>query len=251
MFRPRVIPVLLLKDDVLIKTIGFKNPRYIGDPINAVRLFNRMGADELVFLDVSATTRGTPLSLDLVRQIGEEAKMPFAVGGGFRTVEHIRGAIGAGAEKVVLGTVAVEQPQLVYEAANTFGASSVAVCIDVGKPRFGKEQVFIRGGRIASGTPVIDMACRIRDLGAGEIIVQSIRADGTMRGYDLDLLRRVSEAVSIPVVALGGAGSLQHLRDGYAEGMASAVAAGSLFVYQSSRRGVLINYPKNTAAIFR
>ena len=251
MFRPRIIPVLLLQEDVLVKSVRFRNPRYIGDPINAVRLFNSMAADEILFLDINATSRGRCLSLELVRQIGEEAHMPFGVGGGFRNVDDIRAAIRAGAEKVVLNTAAVEVPGLVYEAAQTFGASSVAVCIDVFKPRFGKEQVFIRAGRKATGISPVDYACRMRDEGAGEIIVQSIRRDGAMQGYDLDLLRRISEAVSIPVVALGGAGSVQHLRDGYEEGMASALAAGSLFVYQGPRKGVLINYPQNTAAIFQ
>lgn len=251
MFRPRVIPVLLLQNGGLVKSTRFRKHRYIGDPVNAVRLFNRMGADELVFLDITATARRTHLSLDLIRQIGEEAQMPFAVGGGYRTVDEIRAAIQAGAEKVVLSTIAVEQPELVYEAAHTFGASSVAVCMDIGKRAFGREQVYIRGGKKATGIPPVEMAAKIHELGAGEIIVQSIRRDGCMGGYDLDLLRRVSDTVSIPVVALGGAGNTQHLREGYLNGMASALAAGSMFVYQGSRKGVLINYPQATPAIFK
>lgn len=251
MFRPRVIPVLLLQDGVLVKSIRFKKARYIGDPINAVRLFNRMKADELMFLDISATAQGRHLSLDLIRQIGEEAHMPFGVGGGFRTVEEIRGAIRAGAEKVVLGAAAVEEPDLVHEAAHTFGASSIAVCMDVGTSAWGKEQVRIRSGKIATGLQPVEMAVRMRERGAGELIVQSISHDGTMKGYDLDLLRRISAAVPIPVVALGGAGSVQHLREAYEQGMASAVAAGSLFVYHGSLKGVLINYPESPADIFR
>ena len=243
MFRPRVIPVLLLRNEGLVKTEGFGKHRYIGDPINAVRIFNDLRADELAFLDILATREGRQISLDFVRDVGEEANMPFAVGGGIRSLTHIRDILSAGAEKVVIGSYAAEEPGFVAQAADAFGSSTITVCIDVKKKRFGTPQTWTEGGTRATGHAPEEFARLAEERGAGEIIVQSITRDGTMEGYDLDLVRRVSEAVTIPVVALGGAGELEHLRQAYRETYASALGAGSLFVYHGPRRGVLINYP--------
>lgn len=243
MFRPRVIPVLLLRNEGLVKTEGFGKQRYIGDPINAVRIFNDLRADELVFLDILATREQRLISLEFVRHVGEEANMPFAVGGGIRSLEDIRSILSAGAEKVVINSFAAENPDFIAEAADAFGSSTITVCIDVKRKRFGAAQTWIAGGTQATGYAPEEFARLAEEKGAGEIIVQSIVRDGTMQGYDLDLLRSVSDAVTIPVVALGGAGSLDHLRQAYHETHASGLAAGSMFVFHGAKRGVLINYP--------
>jgi cyclase len=243
MFRPRVIPVLLLKDLALVKSIGFKNFKYIGDPINAVKIFNDLKADELVFLDITASKENRLISLDFVKNVGEEANMPFAVGGGIRSIEDIRKIISAGAEKVVINSYAAENPDFIKEASDTFGSSTIVVCIDVKKKLFGGLQTWTLNGSKSTKFSPIDFAKLMQEKGAGEIIIQSIERDGTMEGYDLELIKSISESVSIPVVALGGAGKLIHLEEGYQKGFANGLAAGSLFVYQGSKRGVLISYP--------
>jgi len=243
MFRPRVIPVLLLRGRALVKTRRFRDPTYIGDPVNAVRIFNELKADELVFLDVLASREGRTIPLDFVRRVGEEAAMPFAVGGGIGTVEEIRAVLGAGAEKVVLNTHAAADATFIRRAADAFGSSTIAVCMDV-KRRFGRLRTWTLGGTRPTGHAPEDFARLAEEMGAGELVVQSMARDGTLEGYDLELVARVSRAVTIPVVALGGAGSVEHLRQGWLEGHASGLAAGSLFVYQGKQRGVLINYPQ-------
>jgi cyclase len=243
MFRPRVIPVLLLRNGGLVKTEGFGKQRYIGDPINAVRIFNDHRADELVFLDILATREGRLIPLDFVRDVGEEANMPFAVGGGIRTLQDIRNILSAGAEKVVINSFAAENPDFIAQAADAFGSSTITVCIDVKQKRFGGLRTWAAGGARATGYAPEEFARLAEEKGAGEIIVQSIPRDGKMDGYDLDLTRSVSEAVTIPVVALGGAGRLDDLRRAYRETYASGLAAGSMFVFHGPKRGVLINYP--------
>ena len=250
MFRPRIIPVLLLKNEGLVKSVRFKNHNYIGDPINAVRLFNDLKADELVFLDIDASKENRLISLDFVKDVGEEANMPFAVGGGINTLEDIQSIISAGAEKVVINTAAVKRPEFIREASETFGSSTIVVCMDVKKKLFKGNQTWMLGGTKSSGMDPVSFAKKMQEMGAGELIVQSIEKDGTMSGYDLELIRSISKAVTIPVVALGGAGTLHHLKEGRTEGLASALAAGSLFVYQGIKRGVLINYPEKGSVKF-
>lgn len=244
MHRPRIIPVLLLKDRGLVKSIGFKDHRYIGDPMHAVHIFNDLKADELVFLDTQATKESRSIDTDFVRKVGEEADMPFAVGGGIRSLGKIRDILKCGAEKVVLNTIAVEEPEFVRKAAAEFGSSTIVVCMDV-------KSTWLRGlrvwsnaaGKVGKMDPV-SFAQYMQEMGTGELIVQSVERDGLMEGYDLGLIRSISEKVTIPVVALGGAGSIEHMKQAYEEGYASGLAAGSMFVYQSKRRGVLINYPE-------
>lgn len=243
MFQPRVIPVLLLKDEALVKSIGFKDHHYIGDPINAVRIFNDLRADELVFLDIQASKENRLISLDFVRDVGEEANMPFAVGGGIKTIEDIRAIINAGAEKVIINSAAIQNPQFIKEAAAYFGSSTIVVCMDVKKKWLKGIQTWGVNGSVSSGFHPIEFALKMEELGAGEIIVQSIEKDGTRSGYDIPLIRSISEAVQIPVIALGGAGSIDNLTEVHEQGYASAMAAGSLFVYQGTKKGVLINYP--------
>ena len=252
MFRPRIIPVLLLQGNALVKSKGFKDFRYIGDPINAVKVFNDLKADELVFLDIEATKEKRTISTELVSQVGEEANMPFAVGGGIKNLDEIQNIIAKGAEKVIINTCAVENPKFIREASDNFGSSTITVCIDVKKKFFSGEVVWRNSGSKPSKYSPKDFAKIIEENGAGEIIIQSIDKDGTMSGYDLDLVKEISTAVAIPVVALGGAGNLEHMIEAYKKGFASALAAGSLFVFQGPNKGVLINYvEKSDLSFFR
>src|SRR5436190_11504255 len=201
MFRPRIIPVLLLNEDHLVKSTGFKNYRYIGDPINAVRIFNELNADELVFLDVAASKHNRVISVDLVKNIGEEANMPFCVGGGIRELSQIREIVSAGAEKVIIGTHAVMNPDFIRQASTEFGTSTITVCIDVKKKLFGKQEVWSLNGTRRSGLDPLRFARLMEEKGAGEIMIQSIQNDGSMKGYDLDLIKTISENVDIPTIA--------------------------------------------------
>jgi len=244
MFRPRVIPVLLLNNNHLVKSRKFKDYRYIGDPINAVRIFNELLADELVFLDITASKNNRTISLDLIKDIGEEANMPFCVGGGIRELSQIQHIISAGAEKVIIGSYAVNNPDFIRQAADEFGSSTITVCIDIKKKFLGKEQVWSVNGTKASGFNPLEFAQLMERNGAGEIIVQSIEKDGDMQGYDLALTKSIADKVNIPTIALGGVGSVDDLKNGYSEANASGLAAGSLFVYYGPNKGVLINYPE-------
>lgn len=243
MLRPRIIPVLLLQNNHLVKTVGFSNPNYIGDPINAVKLFNELKADELVFLDIDATSANRGLDLNLIREIGEEADMPFSVGGGIRSLDQIRDIIAAGAERAIIGSYAVECPQFVADASEKFGTSTISVCIDVKTTFWGKQKVHIRNGKKNTSFDPLEFAKQMQNNGAGELIIQSIDKDGKMTGYDLNLIETISKAVTIPVIALGGAGSINDLQKAWRQSKANGLAAGSLFVYQGTKKGVLINYP--------
>ena len=244
MFRPRVIPILLLENKGLVKSVKFKNYRYIGDPINAVKIFNDLKADELVFLDILATGEKRTVSLDFVKNVGEEANMPFAVGGGISTIKDIGKIIAAGAEKVVIGSAAVINSGFIRQASNMFGSSTITVCIDTRKNLFGKDKVWTHNGRKPSSFSPVEFAQLMEEQGAGEIIIQSISNDGIMKGYDLEMIKQISKAVSIPVVAAGGAGNLEDLKMVHNNAYASAVAAGSMFVYHGARKGILVNYPE-------
>ncbi len=243
MFRPRVIPVLLLEHKGLVKSIKFCNHRYIGDPINAVRIFNDLKADELVFLDILASREKRCISLDFIKKVGEEANMPFAVGGGISSLNDIKAIIGIGAERVIINASAARNPDLIRQASETFGSSTIAVCIDVKKGIIGKNQTWILNGRKPTGYTPLEFSKLMEEKGAGELIIQSIEKDGKMSGYDIELIKEVSRVVKVPVIALGGAGNLADLHRAYMEGHASGLAAGSMFVYQGPRKGLMINYP--------
>lgn len=242
--RPRVIPCLLLRNGGLYKTSKFRAPQYIGDPINAVRIFNDKEVDELAFLDISAdrATRGP--NFDLLRDIASEAFMPFAYGGGISTLEQVRQLFSLGLEKVILNTSALSRPELLAEIAALSGSSSVVVSIDVRRSLFGRYSVFGSGGAADTRRSPEEYAKEVERRGAGEIFLTSIDREGSMGGYDLELVQRVAAAVSIPVVAHGGAGSLADFREALRHG-ASAVAAGSMFVYHGKHRAVLITYPED------
>jgi cyclase len=243
MLIPRVIPCLLLKDKGLVKTIKFKNPKYVGDPINAVRIFNEKEVDELIFLDVNATIEKRPPPLDVISQISDECLMPLTFGGGISTVDQVKQVLNAGAEKVSINTSAVENPILIKEASENFGSQSIVVAIDVKKKLFGKYEVFTHDGTISTGLDPFQFSQKMEQFGAGEILINSIDRDGTMLGYDINLIKSVTTAVNIPVIACGGAGKIQDFSEALLAGGASAVAAGSLFVFYGKRRAVLINYP--------
>ncbi len=244
MYRPRVIPVLLIRDGALVKSIQFKQHKYIGDPINAVRIFNDLKADELAFIDIEATQKGRLISLDFVRDVGEEANMPFAVGGGIKTIEDIQSIIAAGAEKVIINSEAAKNPAFIKEASDIFGSSTITVCIDVKKTYLKGLTTWTDAGSKATKLSPVEHAQMAEQNGAGELIIQSIAHDGMMNGYDLELIESIARAVKIPVVALGGAGTIEDLHKAHHLGYANGMAAGSLFVFQSKNRGVLINYPE-------
>jgi cyclase len=252
MFRPRVIPCLLLKNNGLVKSVKFKNYTYIGDPLNAVKIFNEKKADELVFLDITATKEKRVIDLNLVKNIGEECNMPFAVGGGICKIEQIRALLKAGAEKVCINSFVYEDFNFIKKASDEFGSSTIVVSIDVKKNIFGKQKVYINSGTKATDIEPVKYAQKAAEMGAGEIIINSIDRDGTMEGYDIDLIKKIADSVDIPVVALGGAGSLNDLKLAVNTGNASAIAAGSMFVYHGTRKAVLINFPtqKELTALF-
>ena len=235
--------MLLLRNRGLVKSVKFKDFKYIGDPINAVRIFNDKRADELVFLDIVASLEHKMIELDFVKKVGEEANMPFAVGGGINQISHIREILHKGAEKVVLNTVALNNPNFVKVASDNFGSSTITICIDVKKNIFGRTIVYNKCGAISTEQDPISFAQEMEYLGAGEIIIQSIDRDGCYTGYDIPLIKTVSDAVTIPVVALGGAGHVNDFVKAVRFGSASAVAAGSIFIYHGPRKAVLINFP--------
>lgn len=243
MFLPRIIPLLLLKGKGLVKTIKFKNPTYIGDPINAVKIFNDLKADELIFLDITASKEGRCVDYKLVKDLGDEAFMPFGVGGGISYLDQIEELFKAGAEKVIINTNAILNPDLVKKASEHFGSQSVVVCLDVKKNFFGKYEVYIKDGSENTHLNPIELALKMQNLGAGELIINSIDNDGVMKGYDITLIKMISTKLEIPVVACGGAWKLEHFKEAYYEGNAHALAAGSMFVFHGPRRAVLINYP--------
>lgn len=244
MLRTRVIPCLLLRNGGLVKTVKFADPKYVGDPVNAVRIFNEKEVDELVFLDISATAADRGPNLELVRDIATEAFMPFGYGGGVRTIEQVAALVAAGVEKVVLNTIATERPGFVREAARLVGSSSVVVSVDVKRSLLGRYEVVSCNASRRTGLDPVEWARRVEDLGAGEIFLTAVDRDGTQKGYDVSLLRQVTEAVTVPVVASGGAGRLADFRAAVYEGGASAVAAGSMFVFHGKHRAVLITYPE-------
>ncbi len=239
----RIIPCLLLRDSGFVKTRGFRNPVYLGDCFNTVRLFSEKEADELLILDIGATAAGRAPDFELLRELAGECFMPVAYGGGLRTLEDMRKILRSGFEKVSLNTAAQRTPEVVEAAAREFGSQAVTVSLDVRRKFFGRYEVYVNGGREPAGVDPVTAARRAADLGAGELLLNSIDRDGSMEGYDLDLIRSVADAVPIPLVACGGAGSLGDLRRALREGHASAVAAGSLFVFVGKHRAVLITYP--------
>ncbi len=241
MIRTRVIPVLLLQNHQLVKTTQFKNPKYIGDCINALKIFNEKGADELAVLDINASLKKRP-DFKFIEQLVGECFMPLAYGGGIQTIEQAQQLFSIGIEKVVLGALVHETPTLVTALANQFGSQSVVISVDVKNDWLGRARVHIQNGKRNTGVDPLVYAKRMEELGAGELIIQSIDRDGVGKGYDLELIEQVAPDLKIPVVALGGAGNITDFVKAKQAG-ASAVAAGSLFVFKGPHKAVLISYP--------
>ena len=242
MIRTRVIPVLLLKDSGLVKTTKFKDPVYIGDPINAVRIFNDKEVDELTILDIEATKQKRGPQFELLQEIVSECFIPLCYGGGVTEFSQIERLFSLGIEKVSLNSILTEKPSLLSEAAKVYGSQSLIASIDYKKNFFGKFKVVAKCGEKTMDWDPVEFARQMEQMGAGEIVLNSIDRDGTGSGYDLDMISKVSHSVSVPVVAVGGAANIQDIKKA-ADAGASAAAAGSLFVFHGKLKGVLINYP--------
>lgn len=246
MLIPRVIPCLLLRNGGLVKTVNFKNPKYLGDPINIVKIFNEKEVDELVFFDIMATVEGKRPPFELLEKVASEAFMPVGYGGGIRNLDDVKTILGLGIEKIIINTYAFENQSFISDVAKFAGSQSTVVSIDVKKNIFGKYEVRTHRGTKATGLDPVKFAVRMEKEGAGELILCSIDRDGTMKGYDIDLINRVTTAVNIPVVACGGSRTVQDLGSAISHGGASAAGAGSMFVFQGPHRAVLISYPLYT-----
>ena len=246
MLKPRVIPCLLLKEEGLVKTENFKNPTYVGDPVNAVKLFNEKEADELIVLDIDATVNDTEPNYRLISEIATECRMPLCYGVGIKTLEQAKKIIGLGVEKLAISSAALNDSKIINEIVNEVGSQSVSVVLDVRKKLFGDYEVYTHNGKKRLKTNPFDLIPEIENLGAGEIIVNSIDQDGKMKGYDLNLAKRIRETVNIQLSILGGAGNLDDIRDLIKECGIIGAIAGSLFIYKGRLKAVLINYPSST-----
>ncbi len=229
MLKRRIIPKLLLKDGRNVKGVKFVKLRDTGHPVTNARIYDAQGADELVFLDITASKDNRTILFDIIASAAEEVFMPFCVGGGVRTVDDVRELLRAGADKVSINSAAVETPELITRGAERFGVQCMVVSIDYQTNADGKPEVFTHGGTVATGLDPVEHAVEMAKRGAGELLVTSIDRDGTMQGYDVEVLRRIVDRVKIPVIASGGAGTLQHLADAVKQADVSAVAVGSLF----------------------
>lgn len=244
MLRPRIIPCLLVRNKGLVKTVNFSDPKYVGDPINAVKIFNEKEVDELAVFDIDATSENRPPDYKLIENLAAECRMPLCYGGGIKTVEQAKQILSLGVEKVAISSAAAEDPSLVTRIAERVGIQSVVVVLDV-KKKFlgGKHEVFIRNAKKNTGRCPIEFASQLEKLGAGELVINSIDNDGVMKGYDFALVDKIREKVSIPMTVLGGAGSLGDIEQLIKRYGIIGAAAGSLFVFKGVYKAVLINYP--------
>lgn len=246
MLKTRVIPCLQLINESLVKTIKFDKHGYIGDPINTVRIFNELEVDELCFLDIRATIEKRMPNFRILKEIADECFMPLSYGGGVKDADTAKKILSIGFEKIVLNTAAYDSPNIVNEIAKYSGNQSVIGSIDVRKNVFGKYHLYTNDGKRKRSLDPVDWAKRLEELGAGELLLTSIDRDGTWKGYDLEILKKITSSVNIPVIANGGAGSLNHIENVVKETNISAVALGSMVVYQAKGLGVLVNFPDKT-----
>ncbi len=244
MLKPRIIPCLLLQNKGLVKTVNFNNPRYIGDPINAIKIFNEKAADELMLIDIDATVRATEPDYKLIEHVAAECQMPFCYGGGIKTVEQARRIIGLGVEKIAISSAVIEMPSLVQQIAEQLGSQSVVVILDIKKQKTnGAYTIWINNGKLNTSICPFIFSQMLEKLGVGEIVINSIDRDGAMQGYDLELVNQLCKLVTVPVTVLGGAGSLKDIGQLIQQYSIIGAAAGSLFVFKGSYKAVLINYP--------
>jgi imidazole glycerol-phosphate synthase subunit HisF len=241
----RVIPVLLMHDSGLVKSTRFKNYKYVGDPINAVKIFNEKEVDEIVLLDIDATREGRDPDISHIKQIAEEAFMPLAYGGGISTMDQIKRLFQSGVEKIILNYHAVKNPALITEASRWAGNQSIVVSVDVKRNILGKYRVYVRNGTENTGLDPVSYLQHAERAGAGEIFLNCIHKDGTYGGYDLEIIEMISKKLTVPLIACGGAATMNDFKDAINAG-ASAVAAGSMFVFQRPHNAVLISYPTQT-----
>ena len=244
MLQPRIIPCLLIRNKGLFKTVNFADGKYVGDPINTVRIFNEKEVDELIVLDIDATSSGKEPDYQMIEHLAEECRMPLCYGGGVKTIEQAQRIFGLGVEKIAISSAAVERPHIVEEAAERVGRQSVIVVLDIRtRPKGSVYEVWSHNGRINTGKCPIEFARQLEAYGVGEIVLNSIDRDGTMIGYDIDLAEEVRNVTNIPLTVLGGAGSLQDIKQLIRRLGVIGAAAGSLFVFNGIYRAVLINYP--------
>lgn len=247
--KTRVIPVLLLQDGGLVKTSKFDKPVYVGDPINSVRIFNEKEVDELVFLDISATPENQDPNFEMLEDIASEAFMPMAYGGGIKTFEQAKRIFSLGFEKVVLNNLTFTSPDTVKHISSVYGAQSVVACLDVKRSLFGEFDLYTHSGKNKQSVGIAEHLSALEEMKIGEVIINSINRDGTQKGYDLTVIKQITDKVSIPVVACGGAGTIEDFSEAVNKGGASAVAAGSMFVFRGKHRAVLISYPEGSLLV--
>jgi imidazole glycerol-phosphate synthase subunit HisF len=246
MLRPRIIPCLLIHKGGLVKTVQFSNPKYVGDPLNAVRIFNEKEVDELMLIDIDASRYGSPPNEKLIAQLAAECRMPLCYGGGIKTIDQIERLISLGVEKIAIGSAVVEDNTLIPNAVERVGSQSIVGVMDVKLTGFMKRpEVVILNATKRTGLNPIDFACKLENLGVGEIVINSVDYDGKMQGYNLDLIGLIKEHVNVPLTAIGGAGSLSDIINLAQLYPIIGAAAGSLFVFKGKYRAVLINYPSH------
>ena len=244
MLRPRIIPSLLVQNKGLVKTIKFKDPKYVGDPINAVKIFNEKEVDELIVLDIDASAENREPDFQMIKDLAVECRMPFCYGGGVKTVEQARKIISLGAEKVALSSAIIDNPELVIDLAKAVGLQSVVAVLDIKKKGlFNKYELVINNGKKFTSIDPVKFASKLDKLGVGEIVINSVDNEGTMKGYDHKIVKQIRDVVSMPITVLGGAGSLEDIKKLFGEFGVIGAAAGSLFVFKGKYRAVLINYP--------
>jgi cyclase len=246
MLRSRVTPCLLIRDKGLVKTKNFKPYKYIGDPINAVRIFNEKKADELIVLDIDATIKDSDPDLSMIKKLASECRMPLCYGGGIKSLEHVEQIVALGVEKIAISSIFIKNPNLVKEIASQIGSQSVVVILDVKINFFGKREVFVNNGTLRTKKDPIKMAQLAESFGAGEVVINIIDRDGEMNGYDLILAKELRDSVNIPISIMGGAGNLKDIEDLFNVCGVVGAIAGSLFVFKGPLKAVLINYPSIT-----
>ena len=246
MLQKRIIPSLLLTEDGLVKTVKFSNPTYIGDPINAVKIYNEKEVDELVILDIEATKKGNKPRFDLIEEIATECFMPFAYAGGVTEVDDVRKLLKLGVEKVIITSEALNNPQLIKEAVDIFGSSTIVVGIDITQNMWGNPRIYSHASNKKVKVDLDEHIKEIASYNPGELLLNFVYKDGTMGGFDIDVVNRLTKDLDIPVVVAGGAGSIEDIKELFEKTSVNAAACGSIFVYHGETKGILINYPKRS-----